>query len=188
MFKTKPKPSHHTFLRFSGLIVFAFFLFTNRAFSAGEAVTFNGATSSAGTTYQTNISSGKNVLTFNVQAQNPPGTFDGTYAGTVTVGLYDTVTGQTSEPNGVWVPLAPNSGAPVTGGTSVMTFVGGRLNFAVTLTAGSNSMQVSIFGSTITSGNSYPGSIGGPLIPGYVVQGFSTSYYLETASLSTVAT
>ena len=63
-----------------------------------------------------------------------------------------------------------------------MTFAGGLLDFSVTLTSGCNSMQVSIMDATVTSGATYPGSIGVTTGPGYVVEGYFQPYYLLTTS------
>ena len=156
--------------------------------AAGESVTFLSPTSPyASVTYSTQTGS-SNVLTFNVEAQNA-GVSDGSFQDVVNVGLYDTATGLPAQPQGVWVP---NGSGPVTGGVVPMTFVHGKLDFGVTLTAGSNSMDVSITdGSTALTGNTYPGPISmlsGPGYPGYQCRGFFTSLYTEPSSGTTVAT
>ncbi len=159
------------------------FLSPGPAYSASYSVTFIAPTSAyAGVTYST--SGAGNVLTFRIQAQNPVGTNDSAVTDAVVVGLYDTATGLPADPSAVFVP---SSGSPVTGGTAPMSFVSGVLNFSVTLTAGSNSMQVSVSGPNIISGNTYPGAIGNTSGPGYLVRGYFQPYYLETSSGTSVA-
>ncbi|HEY5040278.1 MAG TPA: hypothetical protein VIJ93_14525, partial [bacterium] len=170
------------------LFVLLYFLPLSPVFAVGDNFFFVAPPTSAyaGVTYSTVVGTGGgNSVTFNVQAKNA-GIVDNSFNDTVTVGFYDTVTGQISESQAVFVPGPPNAGAPITGGTAALTFKNGLLNFGVTLTSGSNSMQVSISDATVTSGDTYPGTIGGPLNPGYFVQGFFAPYYLEASSGTTI--
>jgi fibronectin type 3 domain-containing protein len=149
--------------------------------AAGETVSFiTPPTSSYAVTYST-VSN--NAVTFNIQAKNG-GVNDNSFIDPVTVGFYDTATGLPAEPQAVWVR---SDGSTVLGGVAPMTFVAGKLDFGVTLTAGSDSMQVSITDGNITSGNTYPGTIGNTSGPGYICRGYFTSYYAETSSGTTVA-
>src|SRR5579885_2559029 len=126
---------------FFPLLWFFLFLFPALAFPASYSVTFVAPTSPyAGVTYSTVAGTGAgNAVTFNVQAQNPPGTLDASVTDVVNVGFYDTVTGLPAQPQAVFVPAGSG---PVTGSVIPMTFVGGKLNFGVTLTAGTTSMDV----------------------------------------------
>jgi fibronectin type 3 domain-containing protein len=145
------------------------------------------ATSSDSVTYQTVSGVGfGNVIKFTVVAGPSAGATDISFGDGVTVGLYNTATTATSpfaEPQAVYVPSSPSYGNVTTGPTAPMTFQGGLLSFSVTLNSGCNSMQVSI-GDDSGSGpaTTYPGTIGqaSPL-PGYVVEGFSQTYYLATS-------
>src|ERR1035438_3049119 len=87
----------------------------------------------AGVTYAT-VPTGPivNYVTFSVQALNSGSLDVGFDNHPVTVGLFDTATGQFADPQGVYVQ---QGFAPTTGPTAPMTFRNGVLNFAVTLTS-----------------------------------------------------
>ena len=142
---------------------------------AAETFLFNGATSTYHHIYQVGIA-GDNAVTFNIQAQsggvNDP-TFTGA-SGVVTVGLVDSTSGNPSDPLAVYV--IPGAGAPVSGPSIPMTFNAGVLDFGVTLEAGTNSEQVTLFNGT--AAGSYPGVANG----GITCQGFSVPYYLDLAN------
>ncbi len=184
-FPTSPKRlvcPFHLVLLFGILGLFAAPL-PSPLWAANEAVSWVSPTSAyQGVTYNT-VSN--NALTFVVKAYNG-GNPDSSFNDPVIVGFYDSLTGLPAQPQGVWVP---KGSSPVTGGTAAMTFSSGTLAFGVTVTSGSNSMDVSITDGNIATGNSYPGSVGVTTsnYPGYVAAGYDTTYYLQTASGTTVA-
>ncbi len=170
-------PNRLTF--FSIFTLLAFLLFP---FQALATDTFNfvvpPTSAYAGVTYQVN-----SAVTFNVQALNGA-SVDNSFNDVVTVGLYNTATSQLADPQAVFVP---SGYAPVVGATAPMTFQNGLLNFGVTLTAGCNSMQVSIQDASVTASTAtYPGAIGNTSGPGYVVEGFFQSYFLAASSGTTI--
>jgi len=148
---------------------------------AGAAETFkflSPPSSPATVIYHTTSNKG---VTMNVEALNS-GVFDGSFTDIVTVGVYDTATSQVSDPRAIFVP---NGASPVTGCPLPMTFVNGMLDFSVTFSTGSNSEQVSIWDSSLSYGDSYPGSIGVTTGAGLTVQGYSVPYYLDLLNETT---
>ena len=184
MVKLPPNPFRSSL--FPPLILAGFLFFPLQALAA-DIFQFVSASNDA-VTYQTVSGVGfGNVIKFTVVAGPSAGATDISFADGVTVGLYNTATTATSpfaEPQAVYVPGSPSYGNVTTGPTAPMTFKAGLLSFSVTLNSGCDSMQVSI-GDDSGSGpaTTYPGTIGqaSPL-PGYVVEGFSQTYYLATSS------
>lgn len=129
----------------------------------------------AAVTYVVSSGAGTGIpVTFSVQALNPGGTLDTFFTNhPVTVALYDTATGNIADPTAIYIQ---SGSTPVTGASAPMTFMNGVLNFGVTLTAGSNSMQVSIMDTVITTGATYPGTIGVTTGPGYIVEGYTAPF------------
>jgi fibronectin type 3 domain-containing protein len=185
MVKLPPNPFRSSLC--SLLILAGFLFFPLQALAGPDIFQFVSASNDA-VTYQTVSGVGfGNVLKFTIVAGPSAGATDISFADGVTVGLYNTATTATSpfaEPQAVYVPSSASYGNVTTGPTAPMTFKAGLLSFSVTLTSGCNSMQVSI-GDDSGSGpaTTYPGTIGqaSPL-PGYVVEGFSQTYYLATSS------
>ncbi len=172
MVKLPPNPIRSSL--FSSFLLAAFLLSPLQALAVD---TFNYVVPTspyAGVTYQTN-----SPVTFNVQALSGASVDNG-FNDVVTVGLYNTATSQLSDPTAVFVP---SGHGPVIGATAPMTFQSGILNFGVTLTAGSNSMQVSIQDASITGSTAtYPGTMGNVGGPGYNVEGYFQQYFLATSS------
>jgi fibronectin type 3 domain-containing protein len=146
--------------------------------AAGPATQFAFLPSSSPAAGVTYYLSGAHGVTFNVQAEDSTGALANSFNGAVTAILIDTSTGNPSDPKAIFV----NSGGTTVWGQIPLTFVNGVLNFGVTFEAGSNSEAVSLYSTTISTGDLYPTS------GGFVVQGFGQSYFLQPYNVSTYPT
>ena len=133
-----------------------------------------GTSNYAGVTYHT---LGSNSISVSIQARAGASTTpDGGFTDSVTVGLFDSATGQPSDTNAVFTDNFGNSVV----GTGPLAFSSGTLSFSVTFKLGSDSEYVSIYDGGDSTSASYPGSPGPGI--GYIVQGFYTNYYTADAN------